>query len=374
LAFILLTSEVQIAMNYLDLSGLLSGLLQLAVACYALRLSWRFGTARVGWLVFGAFSLLALFHTLLAVNPFRVGLESGVIPDLAYGVVSVLLLTSIVRLESSLKKHWQNQREERRSLSEWESQVESQVAGLARTNLEVAKTNEDLTKTNSEISKTNDELRRLNTKLQVEAAEQKQLREQSEQTYQGLLTAARQTEKDLLQTIATLLAESAEQKQALATARQAGRGETAALLLEAVEALGSLLRDRAKSCTARIVQASKPARSRAATAGAAKPSTPRKRLPDSLAQLARNLSDDQAVLLRDIDSLKARLEQIKTTGTIPSLPAAAESTESAELKTDFHGLLLQSVTDTGTEPIPNAPETGAKSPAESAPAPSEVRA
>ena len=43
----------------------ISGLLQFAVACYALRLYHRFGSSRVGWSLFGAFLLLASLRVFL---------------------------------------------------------------------------------------------------------------------------------------------------------------------------------------------------------------------------------------------------------------------------------------------------------------------
>ena len=51
-------------MSVSDLIGLISGLLQFAVACYAVRVSRRFGVPRVGWPFFAAFSLLAIAHVL----------------------------------------------------------------------------------------------------------------------------------------------------------------------------------------------------------------------------------------------------------------------------------------------------------------------
>ncbi|MGA2823359.1 MAG: hypothetical protein ABSE72_07505, partial [Bacteroidales bacterium] len=49
-------------MSFPEIMGLVTGLLQFIVAGYALRLNRIFGTARVGWSLFWAFSLLALLH------------------------------------------------------------------------------------------------------------------------------------------------------------------------------------------------------------------------------------------------------------------------------------------------------------------------
>jgi hypothetical protein len=53
--------------------NLISGLLQFAVAGYALRLNRIFGTARVGWSLFWAFSLLALLHVVQSATVFNPG-------------------------------------------------------------------------------------------------------------------------------------------------------------------------------------------------------------------------------------------------------------------------------------------------------------
>ena len=47
----------------------LAGTLQLCVAIYAIRLNRLYGSARVGWSLFWAFSLLALLHFVQSVTP-----------------------------------------------------------------------------------------------------------------------------------------------------------------------------------------------------------------------------------------------------------------------------------------------------------------
>ena len=51
--------------------SLAAGLLQFAVACYALRLNRLFGATRVGWSLFAAFSAMALLRLLLSLDLFR---------------------------------------------------------------------------------------------------------------------------------------------------------------------------------------------------------------------------------------------------------------------------------------------------------------
>ena len=332
-------------MTYSDVVGLTSGLLQLAVACYALRLSSRFGTARVGWLVFGAFSLLALVHSFLAVNPFRATLEPGIVPDLTYGVVSVLLLISIARLEGFLRKRWQADTVAHQNLTVWETQVEGQVA---------------------ELSRANAELLRADARLQSELVEQKRITEEQETTFQTLLTAARQTENDLLQTVTSLQTKVSEHQQKLAAARQAGMAEVADRLLATIDALGLIAGDLAKSRTAHVVHTAQLLQKRPRHPDPLTPSPRRKRLPESLAQLARRLAAEQSALAQRIDSIRHGLERVREAAAAgaPTLSAEALELATAEAaanssslaanpaamgETDFRDHLIHNVTETGTE-------------------------
>ena len=89
-------------MNYSDIVGAISGILQFVVACYALRVSRIFGIARVGWVFFGAFSLLAAAHVLLSLQPFGLKVQLGPTVNIMYEVVSVLLLANIAQMEALL--------------------------------------------------------------------------------------------------------------------------------------------------------------------------------------------------------------------------------------------------------------------------------
>ncbi len=356
-------------MTYSDVVGLISGLLQLAVACYALRLSRRFGTARVGWLVFGAFSLLAVVHSFLAINPFRASLEPGIVPDLTYGLVSILLLTSIARLENSLRKRWQAENEAHQNLSAWESQVEDQVAKL---------------------TKSNSDLLRTDARLQSELAEQKRIREEQATTFQTLMTAARQTENDLLQTVSALQAKAAEHQQALGAAHQAGMAEVAHRLFESVDALGLIAGHLAKSRTSQVVRAAKLVPKRPRHSDGLTPDPRGKKLPASLAQLARRLADDQSALRQKIESIRQGLEQIRKAAASGAMSHSPEelafATAPAETDSpldenpreqnqpDFRDHLIHNVTETGTEVIQDELEPASQDEAtDSVPDASEAR-
>jgi hypothetical protein len=82
----------------------LAGAMQFIVAAYALRLNLLFGTRRVGWSLFFAFSLLALLHLVQSVDAFNVGAGAGVKIEGIYLLVSFLLLTSLVHIEGQLRE------------------------------------------------------------------------------------------------------------------------------------------------------------------------------------------------------------------------------------------------------------------------------
>ena len=87
-------------MNDMDIIRLIAGLLQFGVALYALRLSRLFKSMLMGWVLFGALSVLALLNLFLAVEPFDAGAQWGIKVDVIY---SLLLLAGVMRFYSGLK-------------------------------------------------------------------------------------------------------------------------------------------------------------------------------------------------------------------------------------------------------------------------------
>jgi hypothetical protein len=112
--------------------GFVTGALQFSVAGYALRLNRIFGTARVGWSLFWAFSLLALLHLFQSIELFNGSAPLGVEVEVMYGLISLLMLTGLVHIETLLKEHLRIEREEKRLLHELESQVKQKTAHLTR--------------------------------------------------------------------------------------------------------------------------------------------------------------------------------------------------------------------------------------------------
>jgi two-component system cell cycle sensor histidine kinase/response regulator CckA len=90
-------------MNHSDIIIIaITGLLQLAVAINGLRLTRRFGVARVGWSLFSAFALLALVHLFEAVSEFHRAREFETGIELVYAFISFMLLAGLAHLETVL--------------------------------------------------------------------------------------------------------------------------------------------------------------------------------------------------------------------------------------------------------------------------------
>src|ERR1700690_1391515 len=90
--------------NLQEIMGFIATALQFIVAGYALRLNRIFGTARVGWSLFWAFSLLALLHLFQSVVSFNNGAQLGIEIEVMYSLISMLLLTGMVHIETLLKE------------------------------------------------------------------------------------------------------------------------------------------------------------------------------------------------------------------------------------------------------------------------------
>jgi signal transduction histidine kinase len=128
-------------MSGFSIFALLSGLLQLSVPSYSLRLIRRFGTQRVGWFIVASFSCLALLHLL---KPFQ-AMNSGPkgMLDLVYAVAALFLVIGLSHIETLCSQRQQSDSEERRLRAKWESETREQTADLAATNqrlvLEIAR-------------------------------------------------------------------------------------------------------------------------------------------------------------------------------------------------------------------------------------------
>jgi len=174
-------------MNDMDIIRLIAGLLQFGVALYALRLSRLFKSMLMGWVLFGALSVLALLNLFLAVEPFDAGAQWGIKVDVIY---SLLLLAGVMRFYSGLKNFLREEETKRQALDKWESQVKEQWV---------------------ELIKANEKLRQTITRLETEVAERKLAQEEGEKNLQALLAASRQNETALPPVVTVLQTEVVEQ-------------------------------------------------------------------------------------------------------------------------------------------------------------------
>ena len=242
--------------------GFITGALQFIVAGYALRLNRVFGTARVGWSLFWAFALLALLHLFQSVTSFNSGAPLGVEIEVMYSLISLLLLTGMVHLETLLKERLRLEREEQRLRAELESEVKKKTAYLSRAIEE----------------------------LQSEIDGRKRMEAEIEKT----------------------------QKELLAASRQAGMVEIAAGVLRNVGNIlknanvsASLVSDQVKqSKIANVVHVGNLIREHVKDLGDFMARDPRgQKLPVYIAELAEHLANEQTTLSSELDSLRKNIEE-----------------------------------------------------------------
>jgi hypothetical protein len=241
---------------------IITGALQFAVAGYALRLNRVFGTARVGWSLFWAFALLALLHLFQSIALFNSGTPLGIEVEVMYSLISLLLLTGMVHIETLLKERLRLEREEQRLRSELESEVKKKTAYLSRAIEE----------------------------LQLEIDGRKRMEAEIEKT----------------------------QKELLAASRQAGMVEIAAGVLRNVGNIlknanvsASLVSDQVKqSKITNVVHVGALIREHVKDLGDFMARDPRgQKLPVYIADLAEHLANEQTTLSSELDSLRKTIEQ-----------------------------------------------------------------
>ena len=248
--------------SFPQVMGFITGALQFIVAGYALRLNRVFGTARVGWSLFWAFALLALLHLFQSVTSFNTRAPLGVEIEVMYSLISLLLLTSMVHLETLLKERLRLEREEQRLRAELESEVKKKTAYLSRAIEE----------------------------LQSEIDGRKRMEAEIEKT----------------------------QKELLAASRQAGMVEIAAGVLRNVANIlknakvsASLVSDQVKqSKIGNVVHVGNLIREHVKDLGDFMARDPRgQKLPVYIAELAEHLANEQTTLSSELDSLRKNIEE-----------------------------------------------------------------
>jgi DNA repair exonuclease SbcCD ATPase subunit len=244
--------------------GFITGALQFIVAGYALRLNRIFGTTRVGWSLFWAFSLLALLHLFQSITSFNSGAQLGVEIEVMYSLISLLLLTGMVHIETLLKERLRMEREERRLRAELESEVKKKTVYLTRAIEE----------------------------LQSEIDGRKRMEAEVEKTQKELLTASRQA--GMVEVAAGVL-------------RNVGN------MLKSVDVTANLVSDRVKqSKIANVVHVGTLIREHVKDLGDFMARDPRgQKLPVYIAQLAEHLANEQTTLSSELESLRKNIEEVE---------------------------------------------------------------
>jgi hypothetical protein len=248
--------------SFPQVMGYITGALQFAVAGYALRLNRIFGTARVGWSLFWAFALLALLHLFQSIPFFNSGEPLGVEIEVMYSLISLLLLTGMVHIETLLKERLRLEREEQHLRAELESEVKKKTAYLSRAIEE----------------------------LQLEIDGRKRMEAEIEKTHKELLAASRQA--GMVEIAAGVL-------------RNVGN------ILKHADVSASAVSDQVKqSKITNVVRVGALIREHVKDLGDFMARDPRgQKLPVYIAQLADHLADEQTTLSRELESLRKNIEK-----------------------------------------------------------------
>ena len=248
--------------SFPQVMGFITGALQFAVAGYALRLNRIFGTARVGWSLFWAFALLALLHLFQSISSFNSGEPLGVEIEVMYSLISLLLLTGMVHIETLLKERLRLERAEQRLRVELEAEVKKKTAYLSRALEE----------------------------LQSEMDGRKRMEAEIERTQNELLAASRQA--GMVEIAADVL-------------RNVGN------ILKNADVSANLVSDQVKqSKIANVVHVGTLIREHVKDLGDFLARDPRgQKLPEYIAQLGDHLANEQTTLSRELESLRKNIEE-----------------------------------------------------------------
>ena len=242
--------------------GFITGALQFAVAGYALRLNRIFGTARVGWSLFWAFALLALLHLFQSIPFFNSGESLGVEIEVMYSLISLLLLTGMVHIETLLNERLRLEREEQRLRADLESEVKKKTAYLSRAIEE----------------------------LQLEIDGRKRMETEIEKTQKELLAASRQA--GMVEIAAGVLRNVGGMLKNADVSAGVVSDQVKQSKISNVVHVGALIREHVKDLCDFMAR------------------DPRgQKLPMYIAQLAEHLAKEQTTLSRELESLRKNIEK-----------------------------------------------------------------
>lgn len=254
-------------MNYESIKSVVSvvaGVLQFAVAVYALRLTRVFGAVKVGWSLFCAFTLLALVHVVQFLVPsFEAGMASAPTIEVMYAMVAMLLLMGMVHMETLLKERRRVEEQDKRMQAELEVEVKKKTAYLTRAIEELHEEIDRRTAVEARMEQSNTEL--YHATQQVKAAEKV---------------------NHLLHKMMSVV--------------------------KSVNLSASLVSDQMKqSKIANVVRVGNLVRDNKANLGQFMSRDPRgQKLPQYIAQLAEHLDNEQTLLTRELDGIKKNIEEI----------------------------------------------------------------
>lgn len=126
-------------MLLLRITEWLAWLLQLGVGIYALRLNRLFGTRRIGWSLFTAFTLLGAIHLAQAAGGLAMPGNSSLRVGLLEMIISLLVLMSLLHIEAVFREKLRLERSQLEARANLEAVVKEQTAELSSANEQLCK-------------------------------------------------------------------------------------------------------------------------------------------------------------------------------------------------------------------------------------------
>jgi PAS domain S-box-containing protein len=124
-------------MTFHAIYSVILSLIPCLIPPYALRLSRVFGTKRIGWVLFLSFTLLAVLQLMRTWQPAGLTLDPGLTLDLLNFLVPVLLLISMIHIETLFRERLRVEEQERTLRAGLEAQVQERTAALDAANDEL---------------------------------------------------------------------------------------------------------------------------------------------------------------------------------------------------------------------------------------------
>jgi hypothetical protein len=331
-------------MHFSDIIHLTAGLLQLVVASYALRLGRSLGGPRTGGLLFSAFTLLAVAYLFLTFSPFFHLLEWSVTGHTLFAVFLGITFVGMVRLKYLFN---QQSYSKKIQLREFQTELETKVVTLTKANEDWVKAYHALEQNVASLHAEMAEQKSATTKLSDANGELVAANQQMSLVNQQLL----QTQQQLQQSTAALQEELSQQRMLLDAAAQAAADREAAALASPIApvipsmnetewsriddllkgaelSVGCVANHLTESAVAQVSRIAKLMREHSRKIGEFMTRDPRGRqLPNSLAQLARRLTDEQSLFVKNLDAARLKIERLRQITAPQSTPVNGTAAE-----------------------------------------------